>query len=59
MFMVTVAEPPLAIVPRLHGRAVHPPSEELTLTRVTPAGKVSDTTTFCASLRPALLTVKV
>ena len=56
---VTVAELPLAIIPRLHGRVVHPPCDELTLDNVTPAGRVSETITFVASLGPALFTVTV
>ncbi len=57
--MVTVAEPPLAMVPRVHGRAVHTPCEGTTLNRIRSPDKTSITTTVCASLGPALLTVNV
>ena len=54
------AEPPAIIVPREQvgtpfGSLRHPVVD----TKVTPAGSVSDTWTFCASDGPALLTVTV
>jgi len=59
---VTVADPALAIVPRLHVTLVvpvHEPCEDVTETNVRPAGKTSLTTTLAALLGPALLTVIV
>src|SRR4030042_3172429 len=57
--LVIVAQAPLAMVPRLQGRFVLHPCEEIRLDKVTPAGRVSFTSTFAASFGPALLTIKV
>jgi hypothetical protein len=61
--MVTVADPALAIVPRLHVTVplacVHVPWVGVADTNVTPAGSVSVRVTPVAVLGPALLTVTV
>ncbi len=58
--MVYDFEPPAVIVPRVQvgtpfGSSAHPVVD----TKVTPAGSVSDTWTFCALPGPRLLTVTV
>jgi hypothetical protein len=61
--IVTVADPPLAIVPRLHVTVplacVHVPWVAVADTKVTPAGNVSVKVTPLAPLGPALLTLTV
>jgi hypothetical protein len=61
--IVTVADPALAIVPRLHVTVplacVHVPWVAVADTKVTPEGSVSVTVTPLAPLGPALLTLTV
>jgi len=57
--IVIVANVPLVRVPRLQGRVVHPPCDELTLESTNPLGKISDTATLVASSEPVFITVKV